>query len=476
MKKKNILITEESEPNLPSDIILGKRYKIITLIGNGAIGKCFLVTDTYDHKEKIIKIIKNSALWEILSGNASLLKKIDHKNIVRTLGIKILNGYPCVIQEYIPGYNLEDLALSHPITLNICLQILEDILNALQYMNDLGISHKDIKPSNILYDSQNSKTTLVDLDYSVINEKTHKKYLGTIKYSAPEQVLQNYTSIKSDCYSLGLVLCYLIIGQLPFDVDLTNREYIIKQHLEKMIKSNPAYPCLALEKLYNLITSLLSFDYNKRITIDEALSLVKEIKNNITQTSPNIILRDTHTIPHNEPWKVFSTPSLLETTVIGLEPSFNYFNLSAISRVSNDTASIYNTLKKEQRADTYRSKLMNEYDNILVQAKISFGLWVTSILICFTMIIIAMYLIIKGEYIQGLFTALLDVFVLAIQKLFNIREDHYRKLIEQKMKHLEDGDYIEYAFEKAMMFENPKDRNREAMELLKQIKECTKNN
>ena len=201
-------------------------------------------------------------------------------------------------------------------------------------------------------------------------------------------------------------------------------------------------------------------------------------------SSTNVVLRDTHTLERIEPWSVFPATSLIETTVVGIAtsiPPFIHFRRDDITENSKDhterNSVVNEDVNKIGRHDgTYRSKLMKEYDNILLQAKISFGLWVVSILICFAMVIVAMCLIIKGEYFQGIITAVLDAFVLAIQKLFNIREDHYRKMVEQKMKHLEDGDYLEYVFEKAKMFENPKDRNREAIELLKQIKECTKSN
>lgn len=483
MIEKDISITAESDPHIPNNIILGKQYKDAKLIGDGAIGKCLLVTDTCDNKEKVIKIIKNYKLWEALSNNANSLKEISHKNIVKTLDVKILNGYPCIIEEYVSGCNLETLALTHPITLSICVQILEDILSALQYMNDLGISHKDIKPSNILYDPQHSKATLVDLDYAVLSEKTQGKFLGTIKYSAPEQTLQNYTSIKSDCYSLGLVLCYLIIGQLPFLFDLNKRDDIIKQQLEKRIKSNSAYPCTVLEKLYTLITALISYDYNTRITIGDAVDSIAEIKDIISKSSTDVIFDTAQSTELNASWSEFTTTSIIEKTVVSIATSIPPINdlrwddsFITPNYPTKISSSISEDKPKEDRHDgTYRPKLMQEYDNILLQAKISFGLWVTSILICFAMIIIAMCLIISGNYIEGIITTVLDAFVLALQKLFNIREDHYRKMVEQKMKHLEDGDYLEYAFEKARIFENPTDRNREAMMLLKQIKECTNN-
>ena len=128
----------------------------------------------------------------------------------------------------------------------------------------------------------------------------------------------------------------------------------------------------------------------------------------------------------------------------------------------------------EQHGDTYRAKLMAEYDNILLQAKISFALWMTSILICFGMIITSMILLIRGAYIQGIATAVLDAFVIAIQKLFNIREDHYRAMVERKIRHLEAVDSWDYAFERAGYVEDPKERISAALKILREIKENTK--
>ena len=381
MKRANISIVEESKFDIPKDTVLGNRYRVIKPIGDGAIGKCYLVTDTREHKERVIKVIKNQELWDTLSNNAKVLKKINHKNIVKTQEVKVLNGYPCFVQEYISGCSLEALALNESITLGICVQILEDILSALKYMDDLGVSHKDIKPSNIIYDSQQNKATLVDLDYAVINGENYRKFLGTIKYSAPEQVLQNYTSVKSDCYSLGLVLCYLIIGRLPFNVDLNKRDYIIKQHLERAIKSNPAYPCPALEKLYTLISSLVSYEYNKRISIADAVDLALEIKNVISESSTNIVLYDTQTVDHVEPWSVFPATTLIETTVVGIAnsfPPFNHYgqeNMPEKARDNEKNNVSKENSNKEQRYNnsTYRTKLMAEYDNILLNRGTDFA-------------------------------------------------------------------------------------------------------
>jgi hypothetical protein len=132
------------------------------------------------------------------------------------------------------------------------------------------------------------------------------------------------------------------------------------------------------------------------------------------------------------------------------------------------------TPTKKNDDNTFRSKLLEEYDFIRSQAKISFYCWIASIVLCFAMLITAMVLVAMGNYIQGAITVLMDGFVVGVQKLFNIREDHYQKLVKQKLDHLENLNYLDYVFDKADDFKDPKERVQAATDLLKQIRNDTK--
>ena len=131
---------------------------------------------------------------------------------------------------------------------------------------------------------------------------------------------------------------------------------------------------------------------------------------------------------------------------------------------------------KNQKSSVYQKQLLKEYDNILFEAKMSFGLWVLSIIICFVLIFIIIYLLINEKYIQGICSAVLDCFVLAIQQLFKIREDHYRKMVEQKIEHLKNIDYLEYFYEKNKDIDNNiEKRNAEVIKLSDKINKYTNN-
>lgn len=118
----------------------------------------------------------------------------------------------------------------------------------------------------------------------------------------------------------------------------------------------------------------------------------------------------------------------------------------------------------------YLDQLLKEYDNILLQAKVSFWLWVTSFVFCYLIVAITVILIIKGQYIEALTTVVLESLVYAVQRLFAIREDHYRDLINMKIRHLEVGDYLDYAFEKMSYTDDIEIRNMGVSKIIDSIR------
>ena len=469
---------QERMANIPNNIYFGEQYINLGVIGDGAIGKCYLINEYQSNTKRVIKVIKESKVWDNINAKAKKLLEIEHNNIVKVLRVEDINGYHCIIQEYVAGNGLDTLGKESKVTVKICLRILEDILSALQYMQINDLSHKDIKPSNIIYDATIEKATLVDLDYTMIENEHYKKFFGTIKYSAPEQVMKNETSIGADCYSLGLVLCYLLIGDIPFSVDIRNNNRLILERLQSVLVKDYEQQAYIGKRLFELLKSMLVFDSHKRKNVVDILKLVKEIKNECTDAEMDVILRDTNYIFPREKKEIYNQISLIEKTFAYVATTAEISLCNSVTEVDVTSKRAKERVKKEssnnKRKGSYRSQLVAEYDNILLQAQIAFGLWVAAVVMCFLIVILSLFFVAKGRYIQGAMVAVLDAFVVAIQKIFYVREDHYRKLVDQKLKHLEDGDSLEYVFEKAEYLDDPIARNREAMKLLKRIKEYSK--
>lgn len=465
---------------------LSEKYEIVNQIGQGAFGESYLVKDNDTSDLRLIKIIENEKIWNALKKNENLLSNIDNEYIMHIYGIKLLRSYKCIIGEYVVGCNLNTFIHENDLLLDDILNISFQVLNAIHYLYKLGLSHKDIKPSNIVFDKEKNLAKLVDLDYMFVMATSNQNFIGTIKYSSPEQIISSKPSSKADIYSLGLVLCNMIIGDIPFDIDLNKMIFQIKEKVERTLRKIPDLTNSIADKLITLINGLIEYKPENRLNALEAIEKIVEIRKICNENNQgNVLIHDHKSGALEITDDSINFHSMLESsyaimdsrTVCFFEDGF--LNSSSADdkhdKRSVESAKLVKFSKiKEETKNIYRDQLLKEYDNILMQAKVSFWLWVSSFVICFVIIFLSIYSILKGNYIEGIITIVLDGAVVAIQKLFNIREDYYRKLMEQKMKHLETGDYLDYAFEKVEKLDSSEDKNKEILELIKTIREHAK--
>lgn len=435
---------------------LSKKYKIKNLIGQGAFGKSYLAEENDSNKLVVVKVIEDDKLWKNIKNNKKLLYSIDNDYIMRIYKIDVFESYRCIIQEYVEGENLNTYIPNNDLTLDDLMNISYSVLKAIEYLETLNISHKDIKPSNIIYNKDAKKSKLIDLDYVSFFRLSSQNYIGTIKYSSPEQLIDNRTSNKADIYSFGMVLCFMILGDIPFDVDLRKKEFQVKNKVESTLKEISNLSSDIINKIVDLVNGLLEYSDIERSTPIRAIQQVEEImKKSDEEAKGSVLIRKQLDKCSYISDDLTYFTSILGTSVAFIDSvDFNNFsrgyswNRSNSERKSQRTCKTAIINNREENKNIYSKQLLKEYDNILLQAKISFGLWVFSFFICFGIIFVSVYAISAGNYTEGLITIVLDGVVVAIQKLFNIREDHYRKLMEQKIKHLEIGDYLDYAFEK----------------------------
>ncbi len=465
-----------------------EKYEIVGKVGQGSFGKSYLAKEKNTYEFVVIKIIENDNLWKKLKKNKQLLTKIDNKYIMHIYEFGESGSYKYIVQEFIQGNNLNVFMSNNNLLLEDLLNISYGIVSALQYLETFNLSHKDIKPSNIIYDKSKKIAKLTDLDYVGIQTSVSQNYVGTIKYSSPEQIIDNRPSNKADVYSYGMVLCFMILGNVPFDVDMKKTIYQIKIEVENVLKKITGLKRDIVCKIIKLLSGLLDYDPQERLTPSNALQQIKEIiKVSDEGNQGKVIIHECikgYNIINNN---IIYDGTILEKSLV-ITNSIKFSNIkeeSTYAFFENDIKRNYSrvNLKKpelvkkiEEDKNIYREQLLREYDNILFQAKVSFGLWVCSFVICFAIIFVSIYMFMNKNYVEGIITIILDSTVIAIQKLFNIREDYYRKLMEQKIKHLETGDYLEYAFEKIEKLHNLEDQDREILELIKTIKEHTNKN
>jgi serine/threonine protein kinase len=192
---------------------------------------------------------------------------LDHPNIIKTLDIDIHNR--CIIFEYFPCIDLFDY-ISETIYIDD-FHIMSQLLNAVEYLHNLGISHSDIKPENILVNFKTSDIKLIDFGharYFKINNDpvTYKGVWGTPEYIPPEAYTIEYDPSKVDVWSCGLILYILLYNKQPWEIaNLSDTNFKVNQ---RYLKNNSLHPSFFYMKEYNDIFKMV-FSLNQRCTIHE---------------------------------------------------------------------------------------------------------------------------------------------------------------------------------------------------------------
>lgn len=439
------------------------RYKEIELIKKSSTGNVYKAYDSITSKNVIIKNITNKYIEENILNFKKNMLKLSCDQIVKINDIIQTTKSNYIIEQFVAGNSLNKYIKNNKLSLNDFLLIAQDISKACNYLKQNNLVHMDIKPSNIIYNENVKKAVLIDLDYVYFSiAKSKYKYIGTLYYSAPEQIINNIVSSNSDIYSLGIVLYLLIEGVFPFSY---NKEGIISKVNNRInLSFNNLNESPLKEKIIILIKKMVENQPGERISVKDLLECLKNLY--LEAESLNILntpLRKNQAITVADYNKgndleveefiditetVFDKSVFLNTETINIKQDNSMENDLILYNINKDRDRFVNRDEINNTAPSYQKQLINEYDSIIIQAKISFGLWVSAFVLSYGIIITAIVLICLGRYTDAIITVVLEALIYAIQRLFSIKEDHYRDLIKNIIKHLERGDYWEYAFKK----------------------------
>ncbi|MFH2000632.1 MAG: serine/threonine-protein kinase [Planctomycetota bacterium] len=221
-------------------------YEILAHIGSGGMGTIFKALQISMNRVVALKILKKKDLSDPLPldrmrREALLIARMDHTHIVKGIDMGETDRYYFFAMEFIEGRSVKSmLDLFGPIDELRAVSIILDVAKALQYVFEQKLTHRDVKPGNILI-SDSGHTKLTDLglakadsDLTLTREGTT---LGTPQYISPEQArFPKAVDIRSDIYSLGATFYHMVTGSMPFEGDS------MAQVLTHVLFDRPALP------------------------------------------------------------------------------------------------------------------------------------------------------------------------------------------------------------------------------------------
>ena len=213
--------------------LVGRRlahFQLMEFVGGGGMGAVFRATDTMLNRTVAVKVLsrdqgRDEETVRRFQNEAQSAARLDHENIARVYYVGEDDGWYFIVFEFIEGKNLRELVNEQgPMPLEQALQVTLQIAEALDHSAQREVVHRDIKPSNVLL-TPTGKAKLVDMGLARLRPLQPRDEdltasgvtLGTFDYISPEQARDpRMADVRSDLYSLGCTLYFMLTGQPPF--------------------------------------------------------------------------------------------------------------------------------------------------------------------------------------------------------------------------------------------------------------------
>jgi len=230
------------------------RYEVVRELGKGGMAVVYLATDPYMKRQVAIKVLPHQFTHDPqfrvrFQREAEFIAALEHGSIVPVYDFGEHEDQPYIVMRYLPGGTLRDRLTNGALPISEITPIFQSIASALDYAHKKGVIHRDIKPGNILFDSE-GKANLSDFGIAKLQEASAAftgtgDLIGTPNYVSPEQAMgEKHIDGRADIYSMGVVLFECLTGELPFKADTPMGVAIahIQSPIPSLLDRNPDLP------------------------------------------------------------------------------------------------------------------------------------------------------------------------------------------------------------------------------------------
>jgi eukaryotic-like serine/threonine-protein kinase len=217
-----------SRASLTPGSLLGNRYEIVEILGEGGMGAVYKARDRELDRMVAIKVIRpelagQPEILQRFKQELILSRNVTHRNVIRIFDLGEADGIKFITMEYVEGRDLHSILCDGPaFTLEEKVKIVCQICRALEAAHAEGVVHRDLKPHNILVEA---KGRVVVMDFGIAHSMERAGFtmtgalVGTPAYMSPEQAKGEKIDTRSDLFSLGIIFYELLTGKAPYEAE-----------------------------------------------------------------------------------------------------------------------------------------------------------------------------------------------------------------------------------------------------------------
>jgi serine/threonine protein kinase/tetratricopeptide (TPR) repeat protein len=261
---------EGPRPTLAPGQVIGNRYEILQLLGEGGMGAVFKAMDRRLDRHVALKIIRpelanNPTVLRRFKQELLLARQVTHRNVIRIFDLGLADGLHFITMDFVEGRDLNAVLEQRKFTPEETVKIIRQVSDALDAAHSESVVHRDLKPHNIML-TDNGKVYVMDFGLARSAEASGLTragaLLGTPTYMSPEQAKGTAVDTRSDLFSLGVIFYEMLTGDVPFKAD-TILGSLLKRTQEPAVppaQVNPAIPAA----LSDIVMKCLATDPTER--------------------------------------------------------------------------------------------------------------------------------------------------------------------------------------------------------------------